>query len=338
MKKNLLLISATLISAIAMAQPTLSSTNTNPVIGDQFTLQAGPWVSQGSAGASQTWNFASVTPTNNATYTVSAVSAPNAAVFTNANLQQDGTGGASGFFKGSSTAYQNYGSKTGTVNIVYSNPEDMMQYPFTMSGTYNDYFSAQFVSSGYTFYRKGTTTNTADAYGTITLPNGTFSNALRVHYVQNYKDSTNIGMAYEFFYLNDMYMWYLPNNHQPIFSTYSLTISGATSNTSSGSNLLQTISNSLVEEATGIKSMNFYPNPTSGSVIHLDLNLSENINYNVVLVDNLGREVFKSSENKGFQGYNAETLDVSNLADGLYNFVIQSEGKNLMTKRIVVRK
>lgn len=339
MKKQLLIVSALALGAAAFAQPSLSSTNTNPVIGDQFTLVPGSWISEGSSGANQTWNFASVTMTtsSSASYTAQTVSAGNATVFPNANVQLTaGAGAGMSFLKTSSTALQNYGTATGTVQIKYSDAEDQMHYPFTMGNTYTDPHAATFTNSGYNYHRKGTTMLTADAYGTLQLPGGTYSSVLRVHMIQDYTDSTNFGgsMPYTIRYYNDQYLWYLPNNHMPVFSTYALAINGGTP--TKGSTTLQSISNNVNELEAGIKSINLYPNPANGEFLNMDLNLEKNISYSLAIIDNLGREVLKTEAMSGMEGYNFRSLNISGIESGLYQLVLRSDGQALKTTKIIV--
>ncbi len=345
MKKQLLSIFSLGLSIIAIAQPVLTSTNTNPVIGNVFTLKAGSYINQGNPGASQTWNFTSVTQSTAAAQatTVSAVSASLVSQFPSANQQHKGSAGQSGFYNNSSTASQNYGAQTGTVIIKYSNPEDQLRYPISLgTASYTDPFAGTFTSAGYNYFRYGNTTVEADAYGTIQLPSGTYSNVLRVHFVQIYKDSTELAPGFDYIieYDNDMYMWYLPNNHTPIFSTYSLTaiFDGGSPQTVTGSNTLQSIVNGISELQSSIKSLNFYPNPTTSNVLNLDLNLTDKINYQIIITDNLGREILKTSENNGFEGYNFKTIDVSSIENGLYNFEIISNNQKLVSKTIVISK
>lgn len=339
MRKNLLIIGLSVLTIAGVAQPTLTSTNTNGVIGDQFNFQSGSWINQGGSGASQTWNFLAVTASTAAVSvsSISAVTSGNAINFPNAN-QQLNTGANAGMGKVSSTAYQNYGTVAGTVNIVYSDPEDQMRYPFSMGSSYSDPFYATFSNAGSNYVRKGTTSLNADAYGTLQLPGGTYSNVLRIHLTQIYSDSTNFGgtFPYVIAYNNDMYMWYLPNNHQPIFSTYAIAVNGGTPQKSS--NTLVNATNGISEISTSVKSLNFYPNPNSGNELNLDLNLNDNIKYNVVITDNLGREVLKTESLNGFSGYNFNTIDVSSIQNGIYHFEIVSENLKLVSKKIIIQK
>lgn len=341
MKKQLLLLGALALNLAALAQPSLNATNTNMVIGDQFKLVPGTWISEGSSGANQTWNFSSVTTTvsSAANYTVQVVSAGNATVFPNANIQLiAGAGSGTSFLKTSATALQNYGTMTGTVQIKYSDPEDQMRYPFTMGGSYTDTHAATFVNGGYNYYRKGTTTMTADAYGTLQLPGGTYSNVLRIHMIQDYSDSTNFGgaMPYVIDYYNDQYLWYLPNNHMPIFSTYAIAVNGGTP--TKGSTTLQSVVSGVAERETGIQSMNLYPNPANTGFINLDLNLSKNISYTLMITDNIGREVMRTELTDALEGYNFQSVDISGLESGLYQVSVKSEGQVLKTTKVVVAK
>jgi hypothetical protein len=339
MKKNLLIIGLSVLTIAGIAQPTLTSTNTNGVIGDQFNFQAGSWINQGGSGASQTWNFLAVTASTAAVSvsSISAVTSGNAINFPNAN-QQLNTGANAGMNKASSTANQNYGIVSGTVNIIYSDPEDQMRYPFSMGSSYSDPFYATFSSAGSNYVRKGTTSLNADAYGTLQLPGGTYSNVLRIHLTQNYSDSTNFGgtFPYVITYNNDMYMWYLPNNHQPIFSTYAIAVNGGTPQKSS--NTLVNATNGISEISTSVKSLNFYPNPNSGNTLNLDLNLNDNIKYNIIISDNLGREILKTESTNGFAGYNFNTINISSLENGIYHFEIVSENLKLVSKKIIIQK
>lgn len=344
MKKTLLSIlsAITIMSSTAIAQPTLTATNSNPAIGDVFTLQPYNYVSPGSSGASQTWNFSSITQTtaSASSSTCTAVSSSNTATFPGSNIQSVASATSIGFGNANSTAYQNTGVKQGTVNIVYSNPEDVIHYPFTMGNTYSDPFAATFTNAGSTYTRTGTTAVTADGYGTIQLPGATFSNVLRVHFVQTYKDTTYItGFGpYVLNYVNDEYMWYLPGNHSSIFSVFSFTANSAFTGTSisTGANKLVTITSGINDLKSSINSLNFYPNPSSNGTLNLDLNLNENIKYEIVIINNLGQEVFRSVPENGFSGYNFKTFDISKIASGLYNFEIVSDNVPLITKKIII--
>lgn len=340
MKKNLLhfLSALTVCSTVAVAQPSLSGSGLNPVVGDKFVISGTTGFNPGSAGANQTWNFGTLSPSSTFTYdAVAASSTPNGASFTANIALYEATNGIYAYYNTSSSVMSNAGNDNPTTTMVYSNQEDFLRFPLAYNGSYSDTWNSVFVVSSFTFTRSGTTTVTYDGYGTLITPAGTFNNATRIHFVQSYSDTY---MGGTITYTNDEYMWYSNGNHYPVALTYTLTNSTAPGSPNAQGVYLANATTTGIHDLNGMSDskISIYPNPTSGNVINLDLNLTENLNYQTVLIDNLGREVYKSSENKGFEGHNSQTIDVSDLANGMYNFVIQSEGKKLMTKRIVVRK
>src|SRR5262249_35849058 len=140
------------------------------------------------------------------------------------------------------------------------------------NNTYTDSWAATFVSSSYTFYRTGSTTVTADGYGTLTTPDGTFNNVMRVHFVQTYQDSAYISGPIIITYQNDEYMWYLNGNHYPIAAVY--TLSSNASSTTTGGFYMSNVVNS-VPETTSVLSLSLSPNPANNFVdFNLDLQQS----------------------------------------------------------------
>lgn len=158
---------------------------------------------------------------------------------------------------------QNDGSVASSVVIAFSNPENLLTYPFNYSNSLTDTWAGTFTSS-VTFYRSGTSTVTADGYGTVTTPAGTFANAMRVHYVQSYKDSANFSGPIIITYMNDEYLWYLPGNHQPIASVTSFTsnsFSGTTITTSAS--YINNVVNGIKENSLAFSQGSVFPNPAS---------------------------------------------------------------------------
>jgi len=76
-----------------------------------------------------------------------------------------------------------------------------------------------------------------------------------------------------------------------------------------------------------------YPNPT-GSTTTIEYNLPESGKVNLVLRDVLGNEV-QTQQGQQQQGQNFWTIDVSNLANGVYFYELQFDGV-IITKKLVV--
>lgn len=338
MKKHLLnSISASflLISSVSFAQTTLTASLINPVIGENFTLNNGTYVSPGSSGVSQTWDLSTMTGSSaGITNVVTPASTTFGSSFPTATVaENNATAGTVNYFKTSSTALQNVGIASGTTKIPYSDPEDFLHFPFAYTNTFSDTWAAQFVSGGYTYFRSGTTTVTADGWGTLITPLGTFNNVMRVHFVQDYQDSLYIGVPYVMNYYNDEYMWYRNYTHAQLAAVYTLT-------TPSGSNA----GGLYLSSPVGINDMNdmiseytISPNPTS-DLVKLDYTLTENKKTEVKIFNSLGQIVLNQMNENTVQGLNTQELNVATLPEGIYFAEILLEGKVAVTKRFVVSK
>lgn len=333
MKHILLSISAVLLFVAPgeiSAQPILTATGINPVVGDQINFANAQYVNPGSGGANQTWNLG-FTSTGTGTNTVVAPSTtPYASSFTNANVAWNG-GGIYSYYATSSSAL----TFRGTVNpqgtiISYSDYEDQMRYPMSYNTTYTDSWSGTFVQSTYTYYRWGSTTVTADGYGTLTTPAGTFSNVMRVHFVQDYKDSANImSMPVVITYYNDQYMWYLNGNHYPIASEYTFTMN---SNPAQASYYVTNVVSSVQDElfATAVS---MYPNPTDGAV-NLDITVTEN---SIVAAEIFSAEgkLLSSAQYVLIPGENRIRLDIEDFEAGYYFVAIRNKEAVISVQRLI---
>ena len=316
------------------AQPTLTSAGINPVVGTVFTQNTATYANPGSAGASQTWNLAITSSGSVVNTGVTAASTPYASNFTTATVAFNTSGNYS-YFKGTSSAWQNVGvaSSSGTV-LAYSDPEDMLHFPFTYNNTYTDPWAVTFIVSTYTYYRSGTTAVTADGYGTLTTPDGTFTGVTRVHFYEVYRDSTNIsGNPIVTNYVNDEYMWYLNGNHYPIAAVYTLTPTPG--NPVQGGYYLSGVASGF-EDISDITSMSVAPNPANDETnIVLNLNVSKEVN---VSIYNLCGQIMDSPLTKtGFTGTNNISIPVAKLPDGIYFVVINVDGNSVASRKLVIQ-
>jgi hypothetical protein len=327
------LFSIAALCPLAMAaQPTLTASGINPVVGDVQTTHSAQYVSPGSSGANQTWNLAFTSSGSSSSTGVAPASTPYGSSFPAASVAFGPTTFL--YYKTSSAAFQMNGvvNSAGTV-IAYSDLEDMLRFPTAFNNTYTDTWAATFVQASYTYYREGTTTVTADAYGTLTTPAGTFTNVMRVHFVQTYQDSTNImSNPIVITYSNDQYMWYLNGNHSPVASVYSLTTSSGGPFT--GGYYLQNVV-SGVEEQNAISALQLYPSVTS-DVVNLAYTLNASGDVQVSLTDATGKLVSDVNSHSQAQGENTLQISVADLPDGVYFALITAEGNLPVTRKFVV--
>jgi hypothetical protein len=334
MKKTTLLFLLTggLCSAL-IAQPVLTATGIAPVVGDSYSTTGSSYVSPGGSGANQTWNLAFTNGGASTSTGVTPGSSPYAASFPQATVAFNG-GGVWTFNKSTTTAWQNCGVVNGSGTVLsYSDFEDFLHFPFTYTNTYTDPWAVTYIQASYTYYRWGTTTVTADAYGTLTTPDGTFSNVTRVHFYQVYKDSTNIASTpFVVNYVNDQYMWYLNGNHSVIASVYTLT-PDMSSPFTGGYYMNNVVSG--VNDFSALTSLSVAPNPANEQA-NFTVSLSEGKEVSVALFNAIGEEVGVAVTTTGMIGENRITMPVADLPAGIYFAAVSLDGIQTSTQKFVV--
>lgn len=332
MKERLLLffLAITIFFSVSVAQPTLTATGINPIIGNLLTLKNGPAVNPGSAGANQVWVVNPTSTVTPATYSVTSVgSTPYAASFSQANVCTN-YGGYYLYYNTSSTAFKNQGSYVG-LTLSYSNPEDLLHFPFNMGNTYSDPWAVTFINGGVTFVRTGTTTVTYDGYGTITLPTGTFSNAVRVHFVQVYSDVYSGGTIN---YNNDEYMWYINGNHHPVAVTYTLTNNTSATPLNASVVLTNVIATSVYEHESVFSALSAFPNP---AVNEINFDFNGLPTSSIEIIDITGKVVYTQSLAKdNIENY--IRVNTSDFKDGIYFARFTNLDGQTGTKKISILK
>lgn len=319
----------------SLAQPTLTATGINPTLGMTLTYYSvQSQYSPGNSGANQTWNLSTMSGTSlGLTTIVTASSTTYGSQFSNANIAYSTPGSGVSYIKTSSTAQQNYGMapESGAAVLSYYNPEDLLRFPFTYNDTYSDTWGVTFVS-GTTFYRTGTTTVTADGYGTLITPTGTYTNVLRVHFYQSYRDSAYMGMPYIINYTNDEYIWYKDGYRTPLAGVYHTTnsISG------DGYGASYPSLGSGVDETAGIlSSLSVFPNPAS-DMLNITLETENSGQIAITMSDVTGRLTQVSAIADAVQGVNNIVLDVSSLSPGIYYMTLTFDGEKVTCRQISV--
>lgn len=332
-KSTLLLFIATGWYGSIHAQPTLTVSGIMPVIGSTYITNGSPFVSPGSAGANQTWNLALSSSGPSSNTGVSPSSSPYASSFLGSTVAFN-SGATWSFYTGTASAWQISGFVTGAGTVLaYSNPEDMLHFPFTYTNTYMDPWSTTYIQAGYTYYRWGTTTVTADAYGTLTTPDGTFSNVTRVHFYQDYKDSVNImSNPMVITYINDEYMWYLNGNHSAIAAVYTFTPSSSSPITG-GFYMSGVVSD--VNEFSALVSLSLAPNPAN-DLVNFNVNLNEAKEVSVALYNSIGQKMEMPYNTTGIIGENKISISVADLPSGIYFATIALDGTEVSSQKFVV--
>jgi hypothetical protein len=104
--------------------------------------------------------------------------------------------------------------------LIYSQPQVLFTYPFIFSNSFTVPVEGIYYLTGFIdYYRKGTSTSTADGYGTLRVPSGTFKNVLRLKIIQDFRDSvlSNNPPGYSIALThNEMAFWYDGFHKTPI--------------------------------------------------------------------------------------------------------------------------
>jgi|ERR1035437_4629462 hypothetical protein len=186
MKKILLLMMA-IMPLIGLAQPTINNMLVMP-IGSTYTMQmdSSLGVNSGGSGSNQTWNYASIIhtiPDSTAlTVALDPLTAPYATdSFPGSNVVLN-TGVRYDYYSLSGNTAYRIGFYFSNTNhfFYYQNSEQINQNPITYLNTFTDSYQRHYTAAGYNADGTGTNTVTADAYGTITTPAGTYANCLRI--------------------------------------------------------------------------------------------------------------------------------------------------------------
>jgi len=233
MKKTIFLFALSLFfSCVLLAQPQLQM-NVVPEIGDVVTFYEADTngVTQGNAGANQTWNFSNLQPLDDVDpvqyFYLAPANTPSqyASLFPTANLAIRiglvSDTAAYGYSIKNANQWEFLGLKNDFIEQVYPNT-DIQLKPLSYNGSFTDDFTNYTdTGTGFIFYGKGTRTITYDAYGTLQTPAGTFQNAMRIKGVSSQVDSVNFGVGEIINYTElTVYDWVVANQPGVLVSVY----------------------------------------------------------------------------------------------------------------------
>jgi hypothetical protein len=341
MKKTLTAIAVLCMAQqFATAQITLTS-SIGYVPGDSYDIQqCSTPASVSAAGANVTVDWSTVSGIGSAINQafVTPGSTPYASSFPSATVasaavSQGGTTGYT-YYNNSASKLELLGVATSQVMLPYQNPQTVFSFPIAYNNTYSDDFASDYSLSGFDVERRGTINVIADAYGTITTPNGTFA-YLRLKVTQEMVDS--IFMMGDFFQASttSSVTYNYMNNalKAPVFS-YSETF------TSQGS---QSSAYYYSGGATGIQenspvtaNESVYPNPAQNQVaVSFDLKSAEQLTFKVY--DMTGKLVGSPFAQQLNKGQNTVPVNISSLSSGLYSVVVESANGSTSSLKFMVQ-
>jgi hypothetical protein len=298
-----------LLPATALCQPTLNNAEnfTNGTILKFINCNTN--VNEGNSGPNQIWNFSTLSPLGD-TITESIVlpsSTPNASLYPSANLVQQYSNGSFVYVNKTVNENKMVGYSEPGLDISYPDPILFAKRPVTYGSVFTDTFTSSFTANSFNFSGSGTVTISADAYGTLILPNATYSNVLRLTTTQIQVD-TLLQFSTTYTTTVKVIRWFDATHVSALLKIDS---------TGSPSFNQKRVEYLLNESVTGIqeeqKDSEFllYPNPAKDRITFMGVENGEVALYNVTGA--------KMMEQKTKQGIN--TIDVSLFSEGVYYLV-----------------
>ncbi|HAY34693.1 MAG TPA: T9SS type A sorting domain-containing protein [Ignavibacteria bacterium] len=347
--KNLFLFLVFFVSSNLFSQIILTSAN-NPVPGNttkSITCDT-TGITEGNSGANQTWNFNGLVRRDSSVHTwVASNATPYSAQFPNSNIASTPNDSDYSYYN-SSTSELIYNGYGGVFQVnSYSNPETILQYPFTFNSNFSDSYSSVYNNGIGNSYLNGTVTTTGDAWGTLVLPNGSFSNALQVRNVTAHRDSSAIGgLVLDF--SSTAFTWFVQGKKFPVLEVRYNTIvlngnpvfsgkfvSYSPDNPTIGITQINTI---IADEYTLGQN---YPNPFNPATkIKFDIAAGDkNLNtvINLSVFDQLGKEVATLVNEYLSPGSYEVDWNASNISGGVYYYKLTA-GNFTETKKMILVK
>jgi len=324
---------------ISFAQPTFNQSDWL-AIGDMVStadcdtagVQAGP------SGANQTWDFSTlvVGSMSPASSIVAPSSTPYPSTYPTADMvyyQDDGFGSEVFTYMdvtSSEATLVGQAIDTNNVNfyqISYPNTYKIVGFPTTYNTTWNDTYlrNIPLVTTPFLMELRtyGSLDFTADGYGTLILPSGTYTNVLRTKIVHNATDSLvytppSIPASLSGTSSYTSYDWYGPDMKSALLSIQFSSNTQNSTTTYDKSVMIGNVSTGIQDQVNLVfGNMVLYPNPAKGAFsIKTDKSTS---GISVSLVDLQGRTV---------RSYGAmqNSFDISDVTPGFYLVKVSKSG------------
>jgi hypothetical protein len=318
MKRHLYFLFMILMPCQLWAQvPTIYNMQLNPSgMVAKFLLSDTAGITAGSSGANVTWNLASWGPLNSSNdtfyeWTIPAYPgslAPAASRIDSIQSVID-VGGNSYINQTTGKTYLLDLAYSSSSSSAYSTPSSghlIAEQPITYLNSFGDTFSYTVTTGSANATYNCSSITTVDGYGTLTLPNGTFTNVLRTTTMESDTNSTQTSLIYN----TIVYQWYDEFHSVPLCYMYS-TAAGA-----------RKVYYYLLSQTPGVSVTNVKNEATefsacfSGNSLMLNCKFNQGSSYSLSMFNMSGQKVYSNSFNPS--GNNA-SFNIDNwLCPGMY--------------------
>lgn len=227
-------------------------------------------------------------------------------------------------------AYDGFNTYTpsGSVFLDLEDMKEILRFPFTYGDSYMDYYSGLFFLAGIAKNQTGFVTVTADGYGTLITPAGTFHNVLRVKELNEY---SNAGAGTPEHYNQTVYRWYHEDFRAVLYSITTTVRNG----TDTFRNAAWLGMEGLAIAPKKIShTFRCYPNPTQ-EVLNIQFQLLTKNKVTISINDITGRQLVLLADRNFDQGEQALQYTISELPAGIYNLVFRAAGEAPVIQKLV---
>lgn len=302
------------------AQPTINNIQ-NYAIGSVFKYYSCTPLPIGPSGAGQTWNFNSLTVADSSSTWILSPGSP----FPAATFVEKNSDSTLYFIQkvGSANYYLGYIDSTSSGNgaiftfiDTFMNGDISAERPLTMNTYYtSSYADANTNGSTYT-YDGAVDTTIADAYGTLILPNNTYTNTIRVKTTKYDGRTVSLGgqQVSHQHYVEVIHSWYDDNHMSPLLVIDSIHYNSI--------NTIKVTLQYLASEqdsSTSVSNISSQQNTPLSAFLNNEGFTIQGLQqeaYNISLFNALGQKVYKTNI---IAGNSTEHIAFSNnLAPGIY--------------------
>lgn len=311
--------------------PTTIAANAQ-VIGDSLTVYRTDTlgINQGPSGTNINWDFSTLDSIGVVyRYTMLPSNTPYPTLYPTSNRAEKTVSGTSinyQFYNTQNDSTTTVGISGGVIDsTIYPNTDKSMIFPFTYQNTFYDSSIAfsYYNTSSIRNHSYHSRTTTADGYGTLILPNATYSNVLRYKVVHYEVDSLFSGTNFlsrtvwhieEYFWVDEGYRAYL-------LYVNPVKIKNGVQQSKS----VHFVTNPYPIVVTGIQNSNIkgepisiYPNPATNFMILEGITTGS-----VSILNSLGQTVIKTQM--------INNIDISKIAKGFYFVQVSNDSNEIIS-------
>jgi hypothetical protein len=342
MKKFFLLASFALCSAMLFAQPTVQFPQNAPEIGDVTEIQhvSPNGLSPEPTGANVTWDYSELIPTyGGQIIAVSPSEAPSGAQFPSASVALNMGDTLFTFVLANTDGYFYLGSESTMGSypslLIYSDSRTFLKFPFTYGDTYFDTYEGILTTSMADLHVSAVTEMFADAYGTLILPDGTYTNVLRTLTVDEEIDSVFVAGNFikAILVSRTQYSWFAPDSKGPLMSIEFCDKTGMMDTcayyTAEGTGIVDDLK-------SPVSQLIVFPNPAEEHIM-IEFDISRDVRATIAIVNQIGQMVVSRTVSDQLNGVIIERIDISSLPSGIYFVNVSCDCRKQLNEKFVIR-